>query len=339
MIGTVWESLKATPGQGEGILERRVIPDAKVAVYAAVMKPKNIPMLRIIAPTQALPAAFSVPEASGFATSIKAQEPGPQGTACVELQLLEPAGEIVFLALVDDVLSRIESADTARRAMSELAIALSRWHGFFRTHGFRGLSRQAQQGLFGELFFLREMLAPISSTATALQAWTGPAGANQDFEYANHAFEVKTTSANPLAEVRISNLRQLDAACVESLHLVVVEVECHENADGTLVEAVEATRRLVLDTAPHLAFDLADKLAEYGYLDQHSSHYSTTGYGVRAVNAFEVREGFPCLTEDDVPSGVGEVKYSIALSAIGDFELSGEGFAELVEGWFRELGV
>lgn len=339
MIGEVWQSLREAPGQGEGMQTRRVIPSATVQVYAAMTKPQNRPLLRIIAPTSSMPLDFVVPEAQGFSTSLRPQSPGPRGTVCVELELLESAGEQVFYALADDVLARIVAADSAKRAMQETCSVLNRWHAFFRTHGFGGLSHQAQQGLYGELFFLREMLAPYGSVGTAVQAWVGPSGANQDFEYADHAFEIKTTAANPLAEVRITNLRQLDNSCLASLHLVVVQVECHENADNTLVQAVEKTRQLVLEAAPHLALVLADKLIEYGYLDQHASHYEHTGYGVRAVHSFGVTEGFPCLTEDDVPSGVGNVKYSIALSSIGDFALPGEGFRDLVEGWFSELGV
>jgi len=338
VIAGIWESLKETPGQGAGLLTRRVLPDAPVDVFAAVRKPRNVPMLIIESPTEALPANFSVPESGGFSTVISPIEPGPKGRIAVELELLESAGEPVFLALVDDVLARLAEAGSARQAMSVLAQALSSWHTFFRTHGFRGLSKQAQQGLFGELLFLRETLAPACSTVVALKAWTGPSGSNQDFEYAGHAFEVKTTSANPLNAVRVSNLRQLDDECVDSLHLVVFEVECHENADGTLPQAVNATREMVLQTAPHLAFDLADRLTEYGYLDQHASHYANTGYGVRAVRAFAVREGFPRVIETDVPSGVGDVRYSVAMSAITEFELPEGELSRQIGEWLSELG-
>lgn len=338
MIAEVWESLKAAPAGGPGVMARRIAPEAAIDVFAAMRKPRNTPMLIVEAPTKSLPAGFRLPESGGFATSMRPKVAGPEGTVLVEMELTEAGAESVFLALVDDVLARVSTATTARQAIAELATSLNRWHSFFRTHGFRGLSRQAQQGLFGELLFLRTVIAPASSTAIAVQAWTGPTGSNQDFEQSGHAFEVKTTSANPLNSVRVSNLRQLDDECVESLHLVVFEVECHENADGTLPQAVEATRRLIMDTAPHLAFEFADRLVEYGYLDQHATHYDSTGYGVRAMRAFSVSDGFPRLVESDVPVGVGDVRYSIALSAISDSELAEGALLGMMEEWFSELG-
>lgn len=336
MINQVWESLKAAPGQGQGVMSRRVLPDARLDIFAAVRKPKNVPMLIVETSTQALPHDLVLPDASGFSVVLTPVE--PRGRVQIELELMEPGGEPVFLALVEDVLIKVTGADSEAGATSQLVAAINRWQRFFKAHGYRGLSRERQQGLFGELLFLRGELATAASAETAIRAWTGPNGSNQDFEYGGHGFEVKTTASNPLSEVRISNLRQLDDEVVESLHLVVVEVERHENAAGTLPQAVEETRMMVVDAAPHMAFDLADKLAEYGYLDQHSRHYANTGYGVRAVRVFTVGEGFPRITEADVPHGVGNVKYSISMAALADFELPLDEIREAMKGWFGELG-
>ena len=338
MIGEIWDSLRASAGQGQGIMRHRVLPDAKIGVLAAMRKPGNVPMLIVEIPTEALPVGFVVPDAGGFSTTVTPDQPGPKGSVLVELELLESSGEQVFMALVDDVLSRVELADTGRRAAAELSLCLSRWQAFFRTHGFGGLTRQQQQGLYGELLFLREMMAPVSSLDLAIQSWTGPTGSNQDFEFAGHAFEVKTTSSNPLSAIRVSNLRQLDDQCVESLHLVVIELERHENADSTLPQAVSEMRSLILEQAPHLAFEFADRLTEYGYLDQHAHHYSSTGYGVRALRAFEVVALFPRIVEADVNSGVGDVKYSISLPSITEFEQDTSDLKTQMGEWFGELG-
>lgn len=338
MIGEIWDSLRSAHGRGAEVVVRRVRLDAKIGILAAMRKPGNVPMLVLEIRTEALPAGFTVPDAGGFSTTIRPDVPGPKGSVVVELELLEASGEPVFMALVDDVLSRVGPAESDRKAAAELSLCLRRWQAFFRAHGFMGLTSEQQQGLFGELLFLRGLMVGVSSLDIAIRAWTGPSGSNQDFEYAGHAFEVKTTASNPLSAVRVSNLRQLDDECVDSLHLVVVEVERHENAEGTLPEAVEQMRRLVLEEAPHMAFDFADRLTEYGYLDQHAKHYSTTGYGVRAMRVFDVVEGFPRLIESNVPAGVGDVKYSVALSAIGDFERERDDLEAQMGAWFGELG-
>ena len=338
MIGEIWESLRSSTGHGEGIMRHRLLPDAKVGLLAAMRKPGNVPMLIVEIPTEALPVGFVVPDAGGFSTTLSPDKPGPKGSVLVVLELLESSGEQVFMALVDDILSRVGPAETERRAAAELSLCLNRWQAFFRTHGFRGLSREQQQGLFGELLFLREVMVPASSLDVAILAWTGPTGSNQDFEFAGHAFEVKTTSSNPLSAIRVSNLRQLDDQCVESLHLVVIELERHENADGTLPQAVNEMRDLILEWAPHLAFEFADRLSDYGYLDQHANHYSSTGYGVRALRVFEVVALFPRIVEGDVTSGVGDVKYSISLPSISEFEQDADNLKAQMGEWFGELG-
>ncbi len=338
MIGEVLESLEAAPGQGPGVMSRRVLRDAHVDLFAAVRKPKNTPMLLIETSAHSLPRDFAVPDASGFSVLLEPIEPGPHGRIRIELELVEPSGETVFVALIEDVLGRVAAADSERQAVAMLAAAIHRWQRFFRARGSHGLSQQQQQGLLGELLFLRKELARAVSMELALGAWTGPSGSNQDFEFGGHGFEVKTTASNPLTQVRISNLRQLDDEVLKSLHLVVVEVERHQNADGTLPQAVEETRAAVSAQAPHLVFDLADQLVEYGYLDQDAAAYANTGYGVRGVRVFAVSRGFPRLVEADVPDGVGDVKYSIALASLREFEVPSDDLRKAMAEWVRGLG-
>lgn len=338
MIATTWDELRTTRGSEAGVLRIRILPEFPIAVYAGMRKPKNMPLLIVEGPTEALPHGFTVPDVRGFSVSLRPVKPGPRGSVAVELELADESGQAVFLAMVEDLLQRIEPAATERAAFGELSQAIKRWTAFFREHGMHGLSRERQQGLYGELLFMRERLASSASAALAVSSWVGPTGANQDFEFAGHAFEVKTTSKNPVVAVRVSNLRQLDARWVESLRLIVVEVERHENAENTLPQAVEAVRTLVLSEAPDQAFRLADHLIEYGYLDQHAQMYSHTGYGVRTMRCFEVRNGFPVLIEDNMPNGVGDVTYSIDLPAIAEYEITDDQMRAELEDWFRDVG-
>lgn len=338
MITEAWDALRSSHGSGPGIMRLRILPDSPVDVFAGMRKPKDVRMVIIEAATEALPHGFALPDARGFSVSLTPVEPGPRGRIAIELELLDESGNAVFLAMVEDLLGRIEPTATERAALGELSQAIKRWTAFFREHGVHGLSREKQQGLFGELLFLRERFAPVVSASLAVTAWVGPTGANQDFEYGGHAFEVKTTAKNPVIAIHINNLRQLDTRYVESLRLVVVEVERHENAENTLAQAVEATREMVLQQAPDQAFRLADCLVEYGYLDQHASLYSHTGYGVRATRVFAVRDGFPVLLEDDMPNGIGNVTYSIDLPAIAEYELTDAELGVEMEEWFRDVG-
>ena len=44
----------------------------------------------------------------------------------------------------------------------------------------RGLTQEAQRGLWGELWILREVVAAVTGMTDAVRAWRGPLGADQD---------------------------------------------------------------------------------------------------------------------------------------------------------------
>jgi hypothetical protein len=69
------------------------------------------------------------------------------------------------------------------------------------------------------------------------------------------------------------------------------------------------------------ALQYRDALRLAGYLDVQASMYAT-GYAVRALQLFRVGPGFPRLLERDLPPGVGDVRYTVALAACQEFEVS-----------------
>jgi hypothetical protein len=56
------------------------------------------------------------------------------------------------------------------------------------------------------------------------------------------------------------------------------------------------------------------KLIEAGYFDQHKKYYEDTGYTIRQKNIYKVTEDFPKITENMIPAGVGDVRYSVVVS-------------------------
>jgi hypothetical protein len=60
-------------------------------------------------------------------------------------------------------------------------------------------------------------------------------------------------------------------------------------------------------------------LFEGGYFEQHSNLYSPVGYFVRNDTFYKVENDFPRIIENEIRSGVGDVKYSIILSQCGSY--------------------
>ena len=80
-----------------------------------------------------------------------------------------------------------------------------------------------------------------------------------------------------------------------------------------------ASIRDILSKAPPTTRLFDDKLLDEGYMDAHAELYRS-GYAFRSVRVYRVRPGFPRILESDLKSGVGDVSYSVVLSACEPFK-------------------
>ncbi len=102
--------------------------------------------------------------------------------------------------------------------------------------------------------------------------------------------------------------------------LVHHSVEILRDGRDTLPSLVSRVRKAAAGNP--LAGVLEDRLIQSGYLDAHEPSYRRTGYLLRATEPFEVRDGFPRITETDLPNGIGGVRYTIAMAACAPFEVA-----------------
>jgi len=134
------------------------------------------------------------------------------------------------------------------------------------------------------------------------------------------AVEVKTTLAKQPQVVRISSERQLDDSTLSVLFLNVTTLDLRENGESLPTLVTTIREKLVNDASGQERFE--DELLETGYLDAHSSRYAECRYVVRTVNFFRVANGFPRLTESDMPSGTGDANYGLAVSACEPYRVT-----------------
>ena len=232
--------------------------------------------------------------------------------------LKEPRFADVFNSLAEDLARRVAAvADPDQQARVFLG-QLARWQKFLSA-SHDGLGDEAQRGLWGELHFLRAHLLP-GLGPEAVSGWRGGEGAHQDFQFASGAAEVKTTLAKPPQVVRITSERQLDDAGWRTLCLHVVVLEAREGSGETLPDLVAALRGALAGEGA-AAEALEDGLIAYGYHDAHAGRYAERGYRVRREATFRVRRGFPRLVEKNLPAGIGDVSYGLAVAALDPFSL------------------
>ena len=226
----------------------------------------------------------------------------------------------VFEVLVADVVDSVLSRNAGESIRDVIATRLDRWKTFFEERGLAGLGPEAQQGLFGELWFLREHLIPRAGLSSSISSWDITHRAVHDFQFPRHAFEVKTSAAKQHLRVHVASERQLDNTGLETLKLIVISLSIVQGGGETLPEVV-ASVRAALAASPQTARLFEDKLLDEGYMDAHEELYRS-GYAFRNIRAYRVVPGFPRILEGDLKPGVGDVSYSVVLSACEPFKIA-----------------
>jgi hypothetical protein len=197
-----------------------------------------------------------------------------------------------------------------------LVSRLLRWQKFLSKGTGKLLDEREVRGLIGELLFLRDYLVTTVGTA-AVECWQGPLGLPQDFVFDGRLIEVKTFAAGADPSVRITSAEQLTSGDVPLfLHLVCL---VRQENGLTLPDLVDGLRQLLAGSHAHTEA-LEDRLVTMGYVDL--PEYRAMSYAVTSVADYQVRDGFPRLTVDEIPAGVKDVGYSICLADLRSFAVA-----------------
>lgn len=311
-----------------GLVRRLLDPDWPGDLSAAVLKPGNSPALLLELPVGVPIDADQL--AKSEAIDVATTGDG-DGVRTVQLTLVDPRFEDTFLTLAADLAVRVLATSTAEDGARALIHNLGRWLRFLKRRKADLLSTERQTGLYGELATITDLLFGCMDHGRAVRAWTGPNGAYQDFQLGRLAVEVKTLAATQPQQLHIETERQLDGRGLDGLVLAHYKVERKRDAGRSLPDLVNEIREGLLgDEMGREHFD--DLLFEVGYLDAHAHLYAQHGYTSRGESYYRVGTGFPRITEEDLPSGIGAVRYLIDASTCANFEIG----ADQVAAWIRD---
>lgn len=293
------EAFAELTAQAQGkALQRRVPTTIGFDLFIGVSANQGLRSIYAVSP---LPVSDSdLPKFQGLRAI---STPEATGTR-VTLSTTVPSFNDLFTVIAQDVAEAAGSAASAEAAGVNFVSRLHAWQRFFRAFPEEGLPRERQQGLFGELVFIRDVLIPYSGP---ISSWAGGDAASRDFSFGDWAVEVKTSASKQPQSISISSELQLDGAGLSSLYLWHLSVDRAEGQGQTLPELVAAVRAAV---APLDRNTFEVKLLEAGYLEDHAVKYAD-GYLERERSLFLVRGDFPRIIESDLRPGVGNVRYSI----------------------------
>ncbi|MHB8121849.1 MAG: PD-(D/E)XK motif protein [Desulfuromonadaceae bacterium] len=320
-IEELWKALESDADAGKlgagGWLLRLARPKAGCPLFVGVALPSRRRAMLLQLPDTSMPPRRLWPRCKG----LEALAIQMKGNTFFGVALKETRHCDVFTALSEDLARRMSEVDTPAEQVSSFLGQLTRWQKFLSA-SLEGLSEEVQRGLWGELHFLREHLIPAFGTG-AVAGWKGPMQAHQDFQFENGAIEVKTTLAKQPQVVRITSERQLDDNNWPALFLYVLALDVRQDGGETLVSMVATLRKsLAGDAVAQEQFE--DALLAVGYLDNHAELYADRGYVVRSQKAFSVKNGFPRLLEKNLPTGIGDVNYGLAVGACEPFNVNFE---------------
>lgn len=308
----VWEQLEKSRSSLAGSIVLRLHPESKFNIFAAIDPvTKNRFLLlksnkRDVRPQQQLPVG------RGFNCRFIFTATDPDGINCLQFELTELRHADVFDVIGNDILKYILQISDDKAAFATFVGRITEWQRFLDQLPKKGLSETEQQGLFGELWFLREVLLRKLTPDEAVSSWAGPRALAKDFQFSGVAFEVKTTSAKQHSRFTISNEQQLDASGVGRLILFCLLLE-RLAAGGVSLPDLVSSIRAELQAHAASAIRFSELLLQAGYIHgdavQYISHYS-----VRSRHFFDVRDDFPRIVEVDLRRGVGDVRYSVLLS-------------------------
>ena len=193
---------------------------------------------------------------------------------------------------------------------------IAKWRRFWGQAPRQMLSREAQIGLFAELWFLVYWLIPAVGIASAVQRWRGPYGGRHDFEYPGLSIEVKGGTSARGRVFKINGIHQLDPPEQGRLLFFSLQLREEAGASNTLPMLVNACRRSVALDAD--AAGLLDAgLITAGYLVAHADEYSKNRWRVVEERLVDVVEDFPRIVGATfpygLPRGVEGLEYTINL--------------------------
>lgn len=333
IFSEIWEKLEegAANAPESGFLSWRIMPESSFDISLALKRPENKRTVLIRINKQNILSPGNLPHGKGFSLNQTVFKEDKTDHATLELILEDRNYSDIFRSLVQDIINTCSGESTERTMVQSLYKRLQMWQHFLEHYGSEGLNEMQQRGLYGELRFLRDYVIPELGVAEAVQSWRGPQKAQHDFQISGIAIEVKTGSEKQPQTIKISSEQQLDDCGLNALFLYYISLKVVVGSGETLPDIIEEIRSLC-DSGLQILDEFNKLLLLAGYVDSHKEKYSQKGYNDRSFYIFNVKEGFPRITEKDLKEGIGNVEYTIDLSACLPHNIANSDFRKILDG-------
>ena len=232
--------------------------------------------------------------------------------------LMQNDAKSVYYTFCEDLVSAVTEVDGEAAALNALKKRFTTWKSMFKRAQTVDVSREVIQGLYGELYFLKNYMLEHYSPNEAIGAWAGADSKSKDFSINDEWFEIKTIGTNTNT-VRISSLGQL--ASTAPGHLVIIKTESMsqefvgENSSinmllkDILLKALdEVVEEQLFNKIGAVVGNLTDSVL--------GAQFSVTG-----VDFYLVDDRFPRLQKSNIPfAEIEDVQYSLHINLLEKYK-------------------
>ena len=307
----IWHSLKHNATLG--VVKRLLDKELPIQVYATYSYPDDIYGIAVSFSKDIKIDISSLRNLSEMKIVMMIDSSLPN-QKMLHIQLLSNDNIKVFSSLCENLVETLYSLSEPKRMVLEVVNQLHRWKNLFGKINSNGLSKEEQQGLYGELYFLKKILFQHKANEynSLVDLWVGAQKASKDFQGDDWAVEVKTSSGRNTLLVDINGEHQLDETSVANLFVFHLSVEIPKSHGCTLPMMVRSIKETLLNNISALS-SFEAKLCEAGYFDRHEEFYTERSYITKSERYYKVSKNFPRIIESDLRQGVSNVYYQIAI--------------------------
>lgn len=234
------------------------------------------------------------------------------GRWALSFSLIDNSFKDLFFQFCDDMIVASQALKDPANGPEFICTRYISWQEMLSASRGDLLSKSEIKGLIGEMVFLRDVLIPQYGKEMSLQAWMGPKMADQDFVFPDTWYEIKATTSDA-EQVWVSSIEQLDCTAVGTL--AVLSLDQTSAVDEQRVTANrlfwELIGRMETDALKAVFSNLLLKMGFYP-----RPEYDEYIYRLYGIRQYHVDRDFPCLRRANVPAGVVNATWLLALPAI-----------------------
>ena len=223
-----------------------------------------------------------------------------------------------FIAFSGNVVSGADSCNSESELLENIFLKCNQWKLFMRNKRVQKLKRHEQQGLIGELAFLKVLIKSLG-IKNAIDSWKGPDKLAKDFLLSSVGIEVKAKQGGLKGLVQISSEYQLDSEDLSKLFLVVFTIDMASDSQTnsfTLTDQVNSVRKIIMDKNPNLIDDFLQKIYMAGYDESHD--YKNDFWLISEIyDIYLIDDSCPRITPKKINNQfINNVKYELKLEGL-----------------------